>query len=351
LAISKAGGCFVPLDLDYPTQRLALILADSDPAIVLTNDPKSKIEHPKPLDLDFIANEIERQSCDDPPPTAGPNDLAYLMYTSGSTGSPKGIAVPHRAIVRLVWPMSYCPSGERDVFLHASPSSFDASTFEIWGALVRGATLAVAPPGTPDIGKLIRDHRVTVLWLTAALFHTLVDEELESLAGLRCLLAGGDVLSPSHVRRFIERFPECHLINGYGPTEGTTFSCCYTIGPAEPIENSVPIGRPIDNTQTYVLDEHMQPAPIGVPGELYLGGDGLARGYWNLPDLTAERFVTTGESHDHRLSLRESTRVHRSIGEQVRLYKTSDRVRWRPDGVLEFLGRLDQQVKVRGFRI
>ncbi|HEX7446278.1 MAG TPA: non-ribosomal peptide synthase/polyketide synthase [Pirellulales bacterium] len=329
LAVSKAGGCYVPLDLDNPAQRLADIIADADPALILSNNSESRIQNTKSLDLSLAADEIALQPSDDPQPLAGAENLAYFMYTSGSTGRPKGIAVPHRAIVRLVWPMNYCPIDDHDVFLHASPSSFDASTFEIWGALARGATLAIAPPGTPEIGKLIDNHRVTVLWLTAALFHALVDEDLESLAGVRRLLAGGDVLSPSRVRRFVERFPECTLINGYGPTEGTTFSCCHTVGLDDPLDGSVPIGRPIDNTQAYVLDENLQPAPVGVPGELYLGGDGLAREYWKLPELTAERFITV----------------------KARLYKTGDRARWRADGLLEFLGRLDQQVKLRGFRI
>ncbi|HEX5443890.1 MAG TPA: amino acid adenylation domain-containing protein, partial [Pirellulales bacterium] len=210
-------------------------------------------------------------------------------------------------------------------------------------ALARGAALAIAQPGTPEIGKLLANHRVTVLWLTAALFHTLVDEDLESLAGVRRLLAGGDVLSPSHARRFVERFPECMLINGYGPTEGTTFSCCHTVSLNESQNGSVPIGRPIDNTQAYVLNEHLQPAPVGVAGELYLGGDGLAREYWKLPELTAERFC--------RLSLRESKRDGATDSKGVRVYKTGDRVRWRADGVLEFMGRFDRQVKLRGFRI
>ncbi|MDO8540968.1 MAG: non-ribosomal peptide synthetase [Opitutaceae bacterium] len=215
----------------------------------------------------------------------------------------------------------------------AGPAGFDASTFEIWGALLNGGRLVVHPPGTPslaELGQFIADRRITTLWLTAGLFHALVDHSLDSLRHVRQLLAGGDILSPAHVEKVRHAFPLCRLINGYGPTENTTFTCCHTI---TAVEGAIPIGRPIANTEVYILDEARQPVPIGIAGELWVGGDGLARGYLNQPELTAEKFAAqpfkTGE----------------------RLYRTGDQARYLADGVIEFLGRRDGQVKLLGFRV
>jgi acyl-coenzyme A synthetase/AMP-(fatty) acid ligase/acyl carrier protein len=262
-----------------------------------------------------------------------------VTYTSGSTGSPKGVAVPHRAVVRLVRGNDYARMGPDEVFLQLAPVSFDASTFEIWGALLSGARLAVAPShalSLAEVGRAVREHQVTTLWLTAGLFNQMVDDRLDDLRGVRQLLAGGDVLSVRHVRRVLDELPACRLINGYGPTEATTFSCCYTAPrPLPEACESLPIGGPIANTRAYVLDRHLSPVPVGVPGELYIGGDGLARGYLGRPGLTAERFVPDPFAAEPG----------------SRLYRTGDRVRWLPEGVLEFHGRLDEQVKIRGFRI
>jgi aspartate racemase len=228
--------------------------------------------------------------------------------------------------------------GPDEVVLQLAPLSFDASTFEIWGALLNGGRLVIAPPGVPtvdELGTLLRGHGVTILWLTAGLFQQVVDERLEALSGLRQLLAGGDVLSVPHVRRVLAELPGCRLINGYGPTENTTFTCCHTVTAATDLEHSVPIGRPIANSRVYVLDRQRRPVPIGVPGELWIAGDGLARGYLNRPELTAERFV----AHDLGGGLHE------------RLYRSGDLVRYLADGSLQFLGRLDDQVKLRGFRV
>ena len=216
--------------------------------------------------------------------------------------------------------------------------SFDASTFEIWAPLLNGARLVLFPPRLPsfeELGHFIEDHGITTLWLTAGLFHEMANEQLDRLRGLRQLLVGGDVVSPRHASTALSRLKGCRLINGYGPTENTTFTCCYTMTSPENAGVSVSIGRPIANTRVYVLDRHRQPVPVGVPGELYVGGDGLARGYHNRPELTADRFVADPFSDEPG----------------ARLYRTGDLVRWRGDGNLEFLGRLDQQVKIRGFRI
>jgi aspartate racemase len=261
------------------------------------------------------------------------------MYTSGSTGMPKGVAVTHRNVVRLVRGADYADLGPEQVWLQSAPISFDASTLEIWAPLLNGGRLALRDAGRASLDGLARAiarHGVTSLWLTAGLFHHMVDDRLEALRPLRQLLAGGDVLSPEHVRRVRETLPDLALINGYGPTEGTTFTCCHPVtGLAG---GSVPIGRPIANARVYVLDEEMQPVAPGVEGVLYAGGDGLARGYLGRPDLTAERFVPDPFSG-------------RTGRPGERLYRTGDQVRWLPDATLEFLGRRDGQMKIRGFRV
>jgi amino acid adenylation domain-containing protein len=264
-----------------------------------------------------------------------PEDLAYVMYTSGSTGQPKGVAVPQRAVVRLVKETNFMRFGPDEVFLQFAPVSFDASTLEIWGSLLNGAKLVLFPPQLPslvELGASLREHQVTTLWLTAGLFHQMVDHRIDDLRGIKQLLAGGDVLSVPHVKKVLEQLPHCELINGYGPTENTTFTCCYSV-PRHWNGRSVPIGKPISNTQVYVLDKNLEPVPIGVPGELHIGGDGLARGYLNRPELNTEKFISS------------------PFHPNERLYKTGDKVRWLADGTIEFFGRIDNQVKIRGFRI
>ena len=243
----------------------------------------------------------------------------------------------HRGVMRLVCASDFMRFGADEVFLSFAPLNFDASTLEVWGALLNGAKLIVFPrhqPALDELAAVIAHSGVTTLWLTAALFHQFVDADVEGLRPLRQLLAGGDVLSPTHVRRVREVLPHVRLINGYGPTENTTFTCCYDIPGSADGMSSVPIGRPISNTSVYVLDEQMRPVPVGVAGTLYAGGDGLARGYLNRAELTAERFVSNPFA-----------------GAGARLYNTGDLARWRTDGCLDFAGRVDQQLKIRGFRI
>jgi surfactin family lipopeptide synthetase C len=362
LAILKAGGVYVPLDPSYPQERLRFMLQDTRAPILLTwQSPVEPLPHPasKVVSLDADAGEIAREREENPESVAAAESLAYLIYTSGSTGQPKGVCVPHRAVVRLVKGTDYADVTAAETFLQLAPLSFDASTFEIWGALLNGGRLVLFPPETPslaELGEAIQRHGVTTLWLTAGLFHQMVEHQIDSLKGVRQLLAGGDVLSVPHVQTVLQALPGSRMINGYGPTENTTFTCCYTVPPDWPGEGTVPIGRPIANTQVYVLDEHRQPVPVGVPGELYIGGDGLARGYLNRPELTAERFVDVGVQVFRCSGVQEVRPEHLNTQttehlNTLRLYRTGDRVRWLADGNLEFLSRLDDQVKIRGFRI
>lgn len=342
LGILKAGGYYVPLDPTYPRERLAFMLRDSHASVVVLQPglrgPLSGLDA-QFVPLDETWSSIAEHSTARPPCEPSADSLAYVMYTSGSTGRPKGVAVPHRAITRLLFGVSYAHFGPSEVFLPLAPITFDASTFEIWGALLHGAPCVLIPNRVPipsDIARLVREHGVTTLWLTASLFNALVAEAPHALLGIKQILTGGEALSVAHIRRAQEVLPDVTLINGYGPTETTTFACCYPIPQPLPATiRSIPIGRPIGNTEIYILDTHGQPAPVGVAGELHIGGDGLAREYLNLPELTAAKFI------QHPFSPAPG----------ARLYKTGDLARYLPDGSIEFLGRLDQQVKIRGFRI
>jgi aspartate racemase len=320
LGILKAGAAYVPLDSSFPPSRLEYMKRDSGAALVLTQET---VEAARREGGTAVA---VPHKADDP---------AYIIYTSGSTGEPKGVVVPHRGVVRLVKNSNYASFGPEEVFLQFAPVTFDASTFEIWGALLNGARLVIYPPrfeSLDEFAGILREHRVSTLWLTAGLFHQIVDHQLDCLGGVRQLLAGGDVLSVPHVKKMLQSLG-CRLINGYGPTENTTFSCTYTL-PKSWNGASVPIGRPIANSQAYILDKKLNPVPVGVAGELCAGGDGVALGYLNSPDLTAARFVPNPFGPPG-----------------ARLYRTGDIARFQPDGVIEFLGRADQQVKIRGFRV
>ncbi|HYO12189.1 MAG TPA: non-ribosomal peptide synthase/polyketide synthase [Thermoanaerobaculia bacterium] len=347
LGILKAGGAYVPLDPSYPEERLAFMVADTALTALVTRREIAAAQAPfaertAAIVLLDAGGRLEDggESGEPLPSLAGGGHLAYVMYTSGSMGRPKGVEVPHRAVVRLVKGTGYARFGPWEVFLQLAPASFDAATFEIWGALLHGARLAVFPgrvPSLEELGAAVARHKVTTLWLTAGLFHQVVEGGVEGLAGVSQLLAGGDVLSPEHVRRALARLPGCTLINGYGPTENTTFTCCHSMRDPAEVEKPVSIGSPVANTRVHLLDRELRPVPVGVPGELFAAGDGLARGYRNRPDLTAERFVPSPFPS------------YPEGGE--RLYRTGDLARWRPSGRIEFLGRADLQVKIRGFRI
>ncbi len=350
LGILKAGGSYLPLDPAYPRERLALLLADAKPAAVVglrrllaalpgTAAPHLALEDATLEDTEADAALTVLRSTDVPPAA-----LAYVLYTSGSTGTPKGVEVSHRAVVRLVRETGYASFGPGEVFLQAAPMSFDVATFDLWGPLLNGGCLALLPPGPftlADLYAAVARHGVTTLWLTSGLFHLAVEEGLAPLGGLRQLLAGGDVLSHPHVLRALAALPGVDLINGYGPTENTTFSTTHRLrGGLAAGEASVPIGRPISGSRAYVLDRSLAPLPVACVGELWVGGAGVARGYLGHPALTAERFVPDPFSGDPRSPQSEN-----------RLYRTGDLARWRPDGTLDFLGRRDFQVKVRGFRV
>jgi len=348
LGILQAGGAYVPLDPEYPDERLAYMLRDSGAAIVLTQskledklagvlDPDTRLvaldrQWPEITERagELKANRVQLQE------EVKPHHLAYVIYTSGSTGKPKGVMVEHRAVNRLVLNTNYIEVLESDVFLQLSSLSFDAATLEIWGPLLNGARLVVAPPGhngIAEIEQLITTYSISVLWLTAGLFQLIAKERVEALSGVRILITGGDVVPVDSARHFVDRCRGSLLINGYGPTETTTFASCYLVSGRLDTMTSLPIGRPIANAQIYILGPDDAPQPVGVSGELHISGDGLARGYLNRPELTQERFVAN------------------PFLPGTRMYKTGDLARWLEDGNIEFLGRLDTQVKIRGYRI
>lgn len=322
--VLRAGACYVPIDPSDPDARVRETLDDAGVEVVLSNRPIPGLRVIDPAALSGGQAPDVEVTAEDP---------AYVMYTSGSTGKPKGVIVPQRAILRLVEPGGVIRYGADEVFLHASNPAFDASTFEIFGPLLHGGRLVVLAADETSlegIGSVVEREAVTTLWLTAGLFEVMTDDGLERLKGLRQLLAGGDVLSAPHVRRAMEALPDTAIINGYGPTENTTFTCCHRVTPEDVVEGAIPIGRPIPGTTVGILDADGSPVPVGVPGELWCGGAGLALGYLDRPALTDERFVATPNG---------------------RMYRTGDRCRWTAGGTIEFLGRIDHQVKLRGFRV
>ncbi|MFD4555685.1 amino acid adenylation domain-containing protein [Streptomyces sp. NPDC058469] len=338
LAVLKAAGAYVPLDPAHPPERLEFVLRDSASRLVLTDGELSG----------KLPGDIERLHMDAPLPAAAghpvqrpdisPDNLAYIIYTSGSTGVPKGVAVTHRCVVRLVRGLDQIGIHAADTSLMLAPTAFDASTFEVWGALCNGARLAVYPPGQVGPRELADELRrldVTVLWLTAQLANMVADVHPQALHPLRTLVVGGEALSVPHLRALLDAHPELAVVNGYGPTETTTFATTHPVV-ADHLDEAagVPIGRPIGGTRCYVVDRAGHPVPVGVLGELLVGGAGVARGYLGRPGLTAQRFVPDPFGPPGG-----------------RLYRTGDLARRRADGAIEFAGRIDDQVKLRGFRI
>ena len=346
LGILKAGGAYVPLDPAYPTERLALMLEDVQTPILLTqthlqNNLQNRLplNQPTVVNLDTDWEIIAQYSADNLPCEVTPENLAYIIYTSGSTGTPKGTEVPHRSFIGFMFGVDYIHLDENQIWLQHSSISWDGLTLEMWPPLLYGGRCVLYPEKIPTAEKLtqiIQEQKVNTLWLTSALFNMMIDTMPQGLLGIKQLLIGGESLSINHVRRALELLPATKIINGYGPSECTVFTCCYPIHEklAENI-NSLPIGKPIGDRTVYILDTHLNRVPVGVPGELYIGGASVARGYLNQPKLTRERFI--------------SNPFEEAGG--GKLYKTGDLVRRLPDGNLEFIGRIDNQVKIRGFRI
>ncbi|NOQ72621.1 MAG: amino acid adenylation domain-containing protein, partial [Crocinitomix sp.] len=323
LAVLKVGGSYVPLNADYPQERLDFIQQDTQFQFC--------------IDQDFLAEakaNLGEYPTDKLNKSRSADSLLYIMYTSGSTGTPKGVEVIDRNAVRLVKNTNYVSFNETDRLLSTGAFAFDATTFEYWGMLLNGGQLVLCSQPTllnPDsLGNEIQKHGITKMWMTAGWFNELVDDQITVFEGLKTLLVGGDKLSPEHISQLRNTYPKIELINGYGPTENTTFSLTHSI-----IEEygNIPIGSPINNSTCYILGSDNELIPHGAIGEICVGGDGLAKGYLNRPDLTAEKFI-----------------AHPFIDGE-RLYKTGDLGRWSSENIVEFLGRVDDQVKIRGHRI
>ena len=339
LAVLKAGAAYVPLDATYPAERTASMVADSGSPVVLSRSGETVPGLPgvERIDLDTLGEWSE----DDLGVSAGGEAVAYVMYTSGSTGEPKGVMVPHRAIAQLVLANGQVDLGPGDRVAMAANPAFDAATMEVWGALLNGGRVVVVDQDVlldpHAYGRLLRERGVTALLITPVLFNQYAEVIPEALAGVRHVLTGGDRALPAAYARIQGESSRAAVHNCYGPTETTCFSVAHAIGAEDLADQnrSVPIGRPRANARAYVLDGAGAPVPVGVVGELYLGGAGVAHGYWRRRGLTAERFVPD------------------PFGPEPggRLYRTGDLVRRRADGRLEFIGRTDFQVKVRGFRV
>ncbi|MDB6053786.1 MAG: non-ribosomal peptide synthetase [Verrucomicrobiales bacterium] len=340
LGILKAGGAYVPLDLDYPAERIAFMIQDTEMPVILSNESlASRIPQSvaKILKLDADSAEIKQESKHPVISTATAENIAYVIYTSGSTGQPKGVMVPNRGIVRLVFNTNYVQLSEEERIAQASNSSFDAATFEVWGSLLHGGKLVgvtkeimLAPK---EFAAFLRDEKITSLFLTTALFNQTAAEDPTAFGTLKNVLFGGEACDPNSVRRVLQSMPPHRLLHVYGPTEVTTFASWYEVKTVAEGATTLPIGRPISNTTFHVLDRQLQEVPVGMAGELYLGGDGLALGYLRRPELTEQKFIQNPADLSEKL------------------YKTGDLVRFLPDGNIEFLGRMDNQVKIRGFRI
>ena len=338
LGILKAGGAYVPLDPVYPSERLAFMLEDAQVAVLVTQQAlttRLPVQGVQVVCLDADAAVLTQQSVAEPTPSATIADLAYVIYTSGSTGRPKGVQITHNSLLNLVfWHRHAFAVTPSDRATQVTSPAFDAIGWELWPYLTIGASVYLIDEDTRAIPALLRDwleeHQISITFLPTALAESIMALEWPSTTALRFLLTGADTLHhyPSHTLPFA-------LINNYGPTETTVVATSGRILPTMHADHPPSIGRPIANTQIYILDEQLRQIPPGEPGEVYIGGVGLAKGYLNRPELTAERFIPNPWSSEP----------------DARLYKTGDMARYLPDGQIAFLGRRDHQVKIRGFRI
>ncbi|MGL4503217.1 MAG: non-ribosomal peptide synthetase, partial [Planktothrix sp.] len=333
-------GVYLPLDPSYPSERLKFMVEDAKVALLIThsliiNQWESSVNSTL-ICLDQDWENINQEPAQNPINQTTAENLAYIIYTSGSTGQPKGVAVPHQAVIRLIVNPNYINLTATDKIAQVSNISFDAATFEIWGALLNGAQLIginrdilLSPE---EFARKLQQENITVLFLTTALFQQMARIVPQAFTCLRYLLFGGETVDLRWVRKILKQNPPQNFIHVYGPSENTTFSSYYIIQSLPESMTSLPIGRPISNTSLYILDQQLNPVPIGIVGEIYLGGDGLARGYLNRPELTTEKFIT-------------------NFNNEKKLYKTGDLACYLTDGNIKFLGRIDDQVKIRGFRI
>ncbi|MBE9039171.1 amino acid adenylation domain-containing protein, partial [aff. Roholtiella sp. LEGE 12411] len=326
----------------YPQERLSFMLTDTQVQVVLTQQrlvEKLQKHQVQLVCLDTEWQTIHQQKPDNPNSNATANNLAYVIYTSGSTGKPKGVAVPHQAVNRLVFNTNYMQLTPDDRVAQAANTVFDATTFEIWSALLHGARLIIIAQDVvlapEEFAAQLHSQQISILFLTTALFNQLVQFVPKAFSGLRYLLFGGEAVDPKWVQEVLSQGAPQRLLHVYGPTESTTFSSWYLVEDLPAAATTIPIGCPLSNTQIYLLDQYLQPVPIGVPGELHIGGAGLAQGYLNRPELTQEKFIANPLSDDP----------------DARLYKTGDLARYLVDGNIEYIGRIDNQVKIRGFRI
>ncbi|WP_162551232.1 non-ribosomal peptide synthetase [Paenibacillus tepidiphilus] len=334
LAILKAGAAYLSIDPDYPSKRITYLLEDSKARICLC--PQGRAYDIPSSGVLFLPVMVNRSLCADNLPSPGrPDDLMYVIYTSGSTGTPKGVMLEHRNLARIVMDAGELVVYPEDRVLQTCSLAFDVSVYEIWGTLVKGATLCLLRKeellDTEALRRRMNQYGITVSWFTAPLLNQLVDMDVTVFTGLRCIITGGESLSPRHTRLLLDSQPELMLLNGYGPSESTIYTSFYNV--TEVDGDNISIGKPVPNTRVYILDKQDMLQPVGLPGELCIGGDGLARGYLGQPELTAEKFGPD------------------PFNPGGRMYRTGDKARWLPGGMLEYLGRFDHQVKIRGYRV
>ncbi|MBI5345706.1 MAG: amino acid adenylation domain-containing protein [Chlamydiae bacterium] len=341
LAILKVGGIYVPIDANYPDERKQFIIHDGKIKVLIIQENflnKFSNEHLKEVCLTKIKSKLSQCSKENLKIDVNPLDIAYVNYTSGTTGVHKGVEVYNRGIIRLIKNTNWINILAEDCFLQIANISFDATTFEVWGALLNGATLCIYPFDKiipHKVAELLDKEKITQAIFTAKIFNIIIDEQVGSLKNLRYLQSVGEVMSIAYAKKAFNELHNTKIINGYGPTENTTFTTTYTINSINDIEDGVPIGKPISNTSVYILDQNMKPVPIGVTGELYTGGDGVAKGYLNQKELTEKAFIKDPFSEE--------------IGSIM--YRTGDLACFLPDGNILFKGRIDKQIKIRGFRI